>query len=78
LGHPAVASPFGLIPELLRDFDRIDPHVMPPGSFFIAAVVKISMMLPAQWNCELVTDFSAERTRLGEANMMCVRRARAA
>jgi hypothetical protein len=50
---------------------------MPPGSF-IASVVKVAMMLPTERNRELIADLPAECAWLSEADVMCVRRARAA
>lgn len=44
---------------------------MPPGNL-IAAMVEVSMMGPAQRDGELVSDFSAKRSRLGEAEMVRV------
>ena len=57
------------IPELQSDIDRIDAHVVPP-SRFIATVVHIPMVLPAERHGELVTDLAAKRSRLGEANVV--------
>ena len=61
--------PIGLAPQLLRDVDRIDAHVVPPGGF-VAAVVEFAMMGAAERDGELVADFAAHGARLGEANVM--------
>jgi hypothetical protein len=57
------------LPE--RGSDRLDPVLAPPCAF-IAAPVKIAVMRPAQWDCELVTDPLSESPRLRKAQMMRV------
>jgi hypothetical protein len=57
------------VPKLQSDIDRVNAHVVPP-SRLVAAVVHIAMVLSAQWHGELVADLTAERSWLGETNVV--------
>jgi hypothetical protein len=67
----------GFVPKLACDPEWIDPDVVPPRRF-IAAVVDLTMMLPAKRNRELVTDLAAARAHLGKAKVMGIGGTRAA
>ena len=58
-----------LLPKLLRDRDRRDLHVRPPVRL-VAMPMQLAMMLAAQGDGELVAHFSAQRSRLGDFEMM--------
>ena len=72
-----MSLPIGLAPQLLRDVDRIDAHVVPPGGL-VAAVVELAMMGATERDGELVADLAAHGAWLGEADMVRVRRSDAA
>ena len=68
----AAATPaLTFVPELLREGEGVEAHVVPPRSF-VAGVMKLAMMGAADRDSELVTDLAAESLRLGKADMMCV------
>ena len=52
----------------------IDSRSAPPRSF-VAVAMKLAMMPPAQRDGELIADLAPESPRLGETQMMRVRRA---
>ena len=56
-------------PQLESDGQRVDADRGPPRGF-IAIGVQLPVMEPADGDGVFVADFSAERTRLGEANVM--------
>ena len=56
-------------PELEGDRQRIDADRGPPGRL-IAVAVQLAVMKSADWDCVFVTDSSAERARLREANVV--------
>jgi hypothetical protein len=56
---------------------RIDTSLNPPCGF-IAAVMDLTVVTPAQWHSELVAHFSPERAVLREPQVMCIRRSAAA
>src|SRR5262249_33198395 len=72
--HHALASRMvGLRPQSLRNFERIDFVLFPPSGF-IRPQMQFAVMDPTEWHGELVAHFAAERARLGEAKMVCIRR----
>jgi len=62
-----------LAPEFLRNQERFDPLLRPPGGL-IAAPVERAMMQPAERHGKLVAHPAAERGALREPEMMRVRR----
>jgi hypothetical protein len=53
---------------------RLDIELLPPCEF-ISALVKLTMMKPAERHGEFVTDFAPKRALLRKLKMMCIRRA---
>ena len=66
-----------LDPECSRCTARIKAQLLPPP-WFVAVTVELTMMSPAQWDGELVTDFAPERAVLRKPEMMGVARLTAA
>jgi hypothetical protein len=60
-------------PQLVRGVQRIDIEVLPPFAF-VAAVVKLAMMKPAEWDGEFVTDFAPECPLFSKPKMMGIGR----
>ena len=58
-----------LLPQSLGDRQGIDFQIFPP-SHFIAGLMQLPMMAPAEGYSELVADFEAERSRLRKPQMM--------
>ena len=50
-----MSLPIGLAPQLLRDLEWIDAHIVPPSGF-AAAVVEFAMMGATERDGELVAD----------------------
>ena len=67
----------GVAPELFRDRSGVDLELPPPGPF-IAAVVQLTMVCTAERDGVLVADLAAERSRLGEAEVVRIARRAAA
>jgi hypothetical protein len=72
-GRPAAIGPCTL-PKLQRHPQRLDIELLPPCEF-ISALVKLTMMKPAERHGEFVTDFAPKRALLRKLKMMCIRRA---
>ena len=60
------------VPKLAGDIDRIDAHIVPPGSF-IAVVVEFAMVGSAKRHGEVIADLASHGARLREADVMSVR-----
>lgn len=58
-----------LFPQPLGDLERIDAHIVPPGSF-VAFLVELIVMLAAEGDRERVADLTAHGPRLGKADVM--------
>ena len=61
-------------PQLVRGVQRIDIEVLPPFAF-VAALVKLAMMKPAEWDGEFVTHFAPECPLFSKPKVMRIRRA---
>ncbi len=72
VGAPAAIGSCTL-PKLLRHPQRLDIELLPPCEF-ISALVKLTMMKPAERHGEFVTHLATERALLSKPKMMCVRR----
>ena len=68
----AALDPRGL-PKPLCAVQWIDIELLPPCEF-ISALVKLTMMKPAERHGEFVTHLATERALLSKPKMMCVRR----
>ena len=62
-----------LFPEVSGDLQRFDLEVVPPGHF-IADLMQLPVMTAAERNRELVADFEADRSRLGEPQVKRIAR----
>jgi hypothetical protein len=69
-GHFAIAS--CLLPELKRDWKRVDVEVTPPFGF-VTRAMKLAVVHPANRNDELVAHPASEGTRLGKGEVMRIR-----
>ena len=58
-----------LLPKSLGDLERFDFEILPP-SHFIAGLMQLPVMTPAERDSELVADFEAEGSRLGKPQVM--------
>jgi len=58
-------------PERAGSRKRIYSRV-PPPRFFIATAMELTVMRATQRHRELVADLASERTRLREAQMVCI------
>src|ERR1035437_9336242 len=58
-----------LLPKPLGDLQCIDVEVLPPDHF-IASLMQLPMMAPAERYGELVADFETERSGLGRPQVM--------
>src|SRR5262249_13099175 len=58
-----------LLPKFSREFERLNIEASPP-SLFITSLMKLPVMPAAEWHRELIADFEAQGTWLGEAQMM--------
>ena len=56
-------------PQFESDGQRVDVNPGPPRGF-VTVSVQFPVMEPADGNCVFVANLSAERARLGEANVM--------
>ena len=61
-----------LFPELVRDFERIDPGGFPPG-LFIRRAMHLAMVRAAERHREFIARLAAERPRLGISKMVRIR-----
>ena len=59
----------GLFPKTSGDWQRFDLEVLPPGHL-IAGLMQLPVMTAAQRNGELVADFKADGSGLGEPQVM--------
>jgi hypothetical protein len=64
----------GLVPQPLRNNDRVEVHRHPPCRL-IASPMEGTMMGAAKWNRKLVADPTPQGARLHEPQVMRVRRA---
>ena len=55
----------GLRPQILRDRERLDAEVMPPG-LFVASVMDLAVVLATERYGEFVTDLHTKRSWLSE------------
>ena len=62
-----------LLPKILRGRKRIDLQVFPP-SRFITCLMQLPVMPTTERYGELIADFQANGTRLGESKMVRVAR----
>ena len=60
------------LPEPAGNLDRIDAGLPPPRTL-VARAVHRAMMPATKWDRELITDLAAERTGLGETEVVRVR-----
>src|SRR5262245_22915457 len=60
------------LPETFRDLQGIHPLAFPPCTF-IAGLVQLSMMPPAERHGELITHLEADGPRLGKPQVMGIR-----
>ena len=60
-------------PQPLRGVQRIDIEVLPPCAF-VAALVKLAMMKPAEWDGEFVTHFAPECPLFSKPKVMGIGR----
>ena len=67
----------GALPKRKRNGHWINFEPRPP-SCFVTLLVELTMMETTNRNRELIADFSSQRSRLGEAKMVRVRRLAAA
>ena len=74
-GQFAIAS--CLLPELQRDWNRIDIEAAPPCGF-VTTAMKLAVMDPADWDRELVAHAASKRARLCKCEVMRIRRHAAA
>ena len=63
VGQPAA------FPEPASDLERIDTGGLPPAHL-VADPMQRPMMAAAERHCKFVTDLAAQRSRLGESQMM--------
>jgi len=66
-----------LLPQPFGDWQGIDFQILPPGRF-IAGLVQLPMMAPAEGYGELVADFEAKCPWLGKLQVMRIGRLPAA
>jgi hypothetical protein len=66
-----------LLPELKRDWKRVDVEVTPPFSF-VTRAMKLAVVDPTNRNDELVAHSASEGARLGKGEVMRVGRHTAA
>ena len=62
-----------LFPKPLGDLQRFEIELLPP-SHFVAGLMQLPMMPAAEWDSEFVTDFEAEGSGLGKAQVMRIGR----
>ena len=62
-----------MLPELERDWKRVDVELLPPCRL-ITRAMKLAMMDPANRDGELVAHSVSKRTRLGKREVMRIRR----
>ena len=67
----------GLLPEASGDWKRVDLEVFPP-CHLVAGLMQLAVMTSTERNGELVTDFKADGSGLGEPQVMRVARLAAA
>ena len=60
-------------PQPLRGVQRIDIEVLPPCAF-VAALVKLAVMKPAEWDGKFVAHFAPECPLLSKPKVMGIRR----
>ena len=58
-----------LLPKPLRDLQRIDFEILPPGNF-IAGLMQLPMMTTAKRDGKFVTYFEAQGSGLGKTQMV--------
>ena len=68
-GRPRFAIDPRLLPELERNWKRVDVVPLPPCAF-IAGAMQLSVVDSANRDEELVTHSASERARLREGEMM--------
>jgi len=61
------------LPEALRRQQRIEIEVLPPCAF-VATLVKLAMMKPAEWDGEFVTHFAPQCALFSKPKVMRIRR----
>ena len=57
----------------MRHGQRIEVELLPPCAF-VAALVKLAMMKPAEWDGEFVTHFAPECPLFSKPKVMRIRR----
>src|SRR5262249_60721903 len=62
-----------VLPELERDWKRVDVELLPPCGL-IARAMKLAVVDPANRHDELVAHSVSKRTRLGKREVMRIRR----
>jgi hypothetical protein len=65
------------LPKLPRDFQGVDPYVLPPSDF-VTSLVQLSMMTAAERHGELITHLKTHRPRLRKTQVMWIGRLPAA
>jgi len=66
-----VAYSTRLFPQLAGNLDRVDAGLPPPRAFVTGAMQQ-PMMDATEWDRELIADLAAERTGLGETEVVSV------
>jgi hypothetical protein len=61
----------GLFPEPAGNLDRVDAGLPPPRAL-VAGAMHRTVMPSAKWDRELIADLAAERTGLGETEVVRV------
>jgi hypothetical protein len=61
-----------LLPEVLGNLKRIDSLVLPPRHF-VACAMQFAVMTAAERDREFIAHLEANRSRLGESEMVWVR-----
>jgi hypothetical protein len=62
----------GLSPELAGDLKRVDACRLPPG-LLVTGAMGGAVMRAAEWDRELIAHLAAERTGLGEPEVVGIR-----
>jgi hypothetical protein len=62
-----------LLPKPLGNWQGIDVEALPPGHL-IARLMQLPMMTAAERDGELIADFETQRSGLGKAQVMRIRR----
>src|SRR5262249_12390205 len=71
LGRPGSQSA-RLLPQPAGNLARVNAGLPPPCAL-ITRAMHCTMMPAAEWDCELIADLAAERTRLGKTEVVGVR-----